>query len=250
MITKNINLDVNNIVEQLSNIDFQAAYDALGGKGNRNENLENAKLPPFAYAYYHTFCKKGQVPLPLEVVNTYIRYFCVNRGQGMYSIRPDFAENEIVFSRQELSGRICRAYNSFNRELVLLAQLSSLATQYEVKYDFHTDYYNGIDIIAQNENAIAGIAVFQKSPNAYKYRQLKEKYRHDYGDIKLFSAVSSPDTTNRCGDIDIFSYKHVYEIHNKIVDFFRRQTPQEKTEIHMLTEQNIYIKGKTMPVPF
>lgn len=250
-ITKNVHFNIEDIYRQIQDIKFQAVYDAAGGQGNRNENLENAKIPPMAYAYYCTLCVKCRVPLPIEVINTYIRYFCVNKNNGFYSIKPEFSENEIVFTRNELAGRICRAYNSFNREFVLLVQLSNLSDEYEIYYDFHTDYYDGIDIVIQKDDAKAGIAVFQKSINAYRYRKIKEAYRHKYGDIKLFSAISDNENTTKCGDVDLFTYKYIYELYHNISDYFSKQQIKPKeVEIHLLTPENTYIRGKDLPIPF
>lgn len=131
----------------------------------------------------------------------YIKLFCNCLGNNTYNIKQNIGEySNIIFSRNEIAARIMRAYNSFNRELSCLAVIGDTYTN-NVYYDFYTDFYKGIDIVYENK---AAIAIYQSTKNAYKFRTLKEKYRHSYN-VDLYPLIADiGNNTIACGDIEIF----------------------------------------------
>jgi hypothetical protein len=182
----------NQLHEQFKKIDFSNYYKNIGGKYARDENVEKLKMPPFAFLFYFLLCSRGVVPTPKLLCDIYIKSYCVKKGDSDYSIKPEYTDNpNVIFTESSIQGRICRSYNSFNRELELLFQLIEVSPDdFEVYYSVQDDFYRGVDICIVKDNVFYGVASYMYSNYSNKYRLLKEKYRQAYEDIVLIPVIA------------------------------------------------------------
>jgi len=192
VVESNLPLNLSELRDELSKMDFLTYYRNVGGKYARTEDVEKLKMPPFAFMFYYLFCIKGVIPTPKVMCDTYIRNYCIKIGDTDCSLKPQYTDNsELVFSESSIRGRICRAYNSFNRELELLFQLFEVTPDdFEVYYSVQDDFYRGVDICIVKDKTFYGVASYMNSENSTKYRKLKESYRQTYDNISLIPVVA------------------------------------------------------------
>lgn len=200
--------NISQLHDELTNINFSDYYKQIGGKYARTEEVENLKMPPFAFMFYYLLCSKGVVPTPKMMCETYIKSYCVKIGDTEYSFKSQYTDNpELIFSESSICGRICRSYNSFNRELELLFQLLDVAPDdFDVFYSIQDDFYRGVDICMIRDNTFYGIASYMYSENSSKYRMLKEKYRQTYKDVILIPVIAIFENNSEKLDTNIVNY--------------------------------------------
>lgn len=222
-IHKEHKLDVHNIRKELQNINYQKKYNKLGGKSCINKELENFMIPPIVYVYYSLFVRTTHIPNIDEISNCYIKTFCIQNEDGTYSLKEQFLNKQknITFQINELEARIARAYNSFNRELELLANLSVFyKDKLKIAYKFSKDYYKGIDILLQYNEKQYGLATYIHSKRSNQYRSKKVDYRHDFSNINMISVVAylSGENCNMkyYGDVATYSDEVVHDIYKQI----------------------------------
>lgn len=216
MVIKNHNLTNSSLRTGLKKIEFRVFYEAVGGKDTRNEVLENRKIPPFSYMYYLLFAINLKIPTPKELVSGYLKVFCEHTNSGNYTIKNKYRNDELFeFSFNEIAARICRAYNSFNRELELLTRFFE-DDEIHASYSFERDYFDGIDISVEYQNTHYGVVSFQRSKNAEAFRRLKESFRHDYSAFNILSIAISGSNSIMVGDIMLYSDKAYSELINTI----------------------------------
>ena len=206
IIKKNNNLTLEQIRNEFRNIDYYNYYKHSGGRNYKNVILENRKIPPFCFLYYYLLIRHEKIPTPQEMVNKYIKFFCEKDEYGYY-IKDNFSEcAKFYFNLKALTGRICRAYNSFNREIDLLLRLFQ-EDDIKAKYSFYLDYYKGIDISIEYNGQKKGLACYQNSKRAEKFYELKHTTRRDDGDNIIIPIAMNKENSIFIGDIMLFSQK-------------------------------------------
>jgi len=210
----------------MKSINYNKFYRSIGGRDAKNSIFENIHAPEIAYVYYFLFTKNMKIPSVEYLCEIYLcKYFdCVD---GKYKLKDCYLNIDnckVLFSRNDIFGRICRAYNSFNREVELLYNLFKY-DEFEVCYDLRTDIFDGIDISIKYNNKLYGVFVYQDSINANKYRNIKSTVRHKFENLNavLLPAIFTdryggiPNIDNY-GDIGVFSKSTVNDIKETIVD--------------------------------
>ena len=145
-----IQITLEDIHNQLKTIQFDNFYQSTGGMNNKSLALENAKLIPFSFLYYYLFITTQRIPTPQKMFCEYMYHFCKESEihPHKYVLKDKYIEQgygeKLLFSADVLAGRICRAYNSFNREVELAFRLMQ-EKDLSVKYSFKDDYFNGND---------------------------------------------------------------------------------------------------------
>lgn len=219
-------LNLGNIQKQLKEIDFNDFYNSIGGKNARNENLENFKIPPMVFEYYKSLCITGKIPTLEKLINNYINTYCEKISDKLTLKKAYIKDKNIIFNKEDLMGRICRAYNSYNREVELLAKLIKFSKVYNKDicfyYSFKEDYYNGLDIIVVYNNEKYGICSYTSGKNSLKYKSIKNNVRHHYDIKHTFDIVSyfsgENKNTIRLGDIDVYNDNSVKDLLKKIIN--------------------------------
>jgi len=133
-------------------------------------------IPPIVYIYYSLFVRKNKIPTINDIFDCYIKTFCKKNENDTFLFKEQFiTDKNIIFKENELKARIARAYNSFNRELELLANLSYFyKDQFNIKYMFSKDYFEGIDILIEYNDKQYGLATYidSKRSNYYRYKKV------------------------------------------------------------------------------
>ena len=215
-------LTLKDIHNQLKTMRFDIFYQSTGGMDNKNWELENAKLIPFNFLYYYLFVTEQKVPTPQKLVCEYIYRFCKasETHPHQYTLKDHYVKlgygEKLLFTIEAIAGRICRAYNSFNREVELAFRLMQ-EEELSVRYSFKEDYFNGIDLGVVCNNIMCGIACYQDNPRTEAFKVLKETTRrHNYDGSKMIPMKIDKNNHNVCGDIWIFSDKEYQELLQKI----------------------------------
>lgn len=217
-----IQITLNDIHNQLKVISFDIFYQSTGGMNNKNLALENAKLIPFSFLYYYLFITTQKIPTPQQLFCEYMYRFCKKSEKypHKYSLKDKYVElgygENLLFTVEALAGRICRAYNSFNREVELAFRLMQ-EQELSVKYSFKDDYFNGIDLGIVHNNVVCGIACYQNNPRTNAFKVLKETTRrNNYESSKMIPMKINANNHSTCGEIWIFSDKEYQELLQKI----------------------------------
>ena len=215
-------LTLKDIHTQLETIQFDIFYQSTGGLYNKSREMENAKLIPFNFLYYYLFITEQKIPTPQKMVCEYVYCFCEESApqSHQYVLKDEYIKlgygNKLSFSIETLAGRICRAYNSFNREVELAFRLMQ-EDNLSVRYSFKEDYFNGIDLGVVYNNTICGIAYYQNNPRTEAFKVLKETTRrNNYDESKMISMKIDKDNHKTCGDIWLFSDKEYQKLLQQI----------------------------------
>lgn len=197
--------------EQLKNLNYNEYYQSIGGKEARNDSLENFKIPAIVHTYYSLLITLGRVPTVKELCETYIDTYA-EKICTKYQIKKAYRNGpkNVVFTENELKGRICRAYNSYHREVDLLLQLlESYGDEYKFYYSFEEDYFNGVDIVAiSNKGKRYDISTYFSSTRSLEFKKKKNEERHDYKNISidLLAHFSGPEkNVETVGDVKLYS---------------------------------------------
>lgn len=219
VISKNHTLNPSALRCQFEQFDFNNFYNSVGGRTSRNLVLENRMIPPFSYVYYLFYALNLRVPSPSEFVCWYMSLFCEQVDHLTYSLKDKYLNSEkFKFNYNEIAARLCRAYNSFNREIELLARLFEEEDIY-AHYSFERDYFDGIDLSIEYQQKYFGIASYQNSKNAEVFRCLKESLRHDYSNFNILSIAINPTNSIRIKDIMLYSDNAYKELIQSIKGF-------------------------------
>lgn len=215
-------LTLEKIRTQLKGMGFNSIYESFGGKNATNETLENAKIPPFVPTFYSKVIVNEILPTPQEIINEYLSRYCEEVQNSkinlkLYRMKSQYRENGyyFYFTYEQLAGRICRAYNSYVRELDLELRLSQRKDLKSI-YSFKWDYEEGVDILVIHNNSLKGIACSQDSERGKYYYEKKHTTRRR-DKISVFKFPIS--WTNRIviDDTWLYSDKAVEDlIENKI----------------------------------
>ena len=203
---KQINFDVEEIRRQLNAIGHICPYTHSTYNLYFCPQLENFDLPYMNYIYYLLFFRYLRVPTFDEFLNEYVNIYCEQLPNGLLCVKNFFNNNNFAFTKEQLTGRVYRSYNSFHRELELLFQLREY-DDLDVKYNFHDDI-NGIDLTIIYNDIPFYIASFVGSVNSFRWKNIKNSIRHDYDGKNMIDFVAhmkDNDSEKNC-----ISYNGIY----------------------------------------
>jgi hypothetical protein len=196
---------------------FEKPYRRENEWKYRTDRMEHHAIPYMAYAYYVFVFEKGRCPNLDEFIARYFKQFVVEAGDGKFRFQDKYDGGEnFEFSREELVGRLSRAYNSYNRELHLLLSLQEYEG-FSVRYDFNEDIFGGIDIVVtRNDGKCFGIASYVDTRRSNEWKEdVKNVRRHEYTvdmiDMKA-SLKERSDSVLCLNGIDLYSKSFVDSI--------------------------------------
>lgn len=213
--------------EQFKKTDFQRKYEEIGKA--KSTEVEDYKMIPFAYMYYYMLAKNLRVPMPDELAEEYINTFCVKNPDGTYKFKDKYliSTSNLIFNKNDLIGRIFRAYNSYNRELDLLLQLrEKFKGKAVVKYDSVADLCCGVDLIVTTYNKVKpkeyGLASYVSTSRSSAYKYRKNTLRHDYSKLNMIDVIAHMGGTEKniiqCGDVFTYESKVIDKLYKEILD--------------------------------
>lgn len=216
-------LTVENFRNQIKNLKYQEYYDSIGGKNATDEKVEAYRFPAFVYSYYNLVVMTGKIPTIEELCDNYIETY-TEKVHTKYQLKSEYisGNKNLLFKIEDLKGRICRAYNSYHREVDLLLQLiNRYGDKFNFYYDFKEDYFNGVDIVAINsEGKRFDIATYFSSRRSLSFKTKKNDVRHDYKNtcINVLANFEGPDkNVIRIGDAKLYNEKAVEYIYSELL---------------------------------
>lgn len=216
------NLTVESFRKQVKAMEYEKYYQSLGGKKARNDDLENFFIPAIVHMYYYLLVTTGKIPTIEELCNAYIDKYTEKVFKD-YQIKKEYRNGtkNVYFQLNDLKGRICRAYNSFHREVDLLLQLFEFCgEEFDFYYSFKEDYSNGVDLVAYAKDGQRyDIATYFSSARSLSYKKIKNENRHEYKNISidLLAYFDGPDrNVERVGDAKLYNNKAVKYIYKKL----------------------------------
>jgi len=222
---KQLTMDIDEIRKQISLIGVKKPYNSENYNLYYYKPLEDAAIPYINYIYYYLFFINLKIPTLNEMLDTYIKFHCYTRPDGMLEIKREFGNIGFAFTKEQLHGRIFRAYNSFHREIELFFQLKN----YEginIEYSFAKDL-KGIDFTVTYNNKIYYLATFVDSHRSSYWKKIKDNERHSELNERLIniSAIINPKEENyNCRYLNgVYLYNPVF-VANMYVDMVKKNS--------------------------
>lgn len=206
------------LLEELRSIRYEEYYSSIGGNDARDERVERGPFPHFVKVFYDQFTMSGHIPTPKMVCEAYHELYCEDIGDGYSRLMA----NGFSFHRNDLYGRITRAYCSWCRELTLLyALFETLHFGYVAYYDLSKDM-KGVDIVIVHGKHRYNVHSYLRSKRSEMYRAEKDS-RYEKADGIHFEVVASELNTTRVGDINVHGKDnalwllgHIQHIENQV----------------------------------
>jgi hypothetical protein len=207
-IKKPNNLTPEKIRAQIEEIEFEKYYQSLGSKEETtNEKLEKKSIPLFVPIFYSELIKNEILTTPQEMNDIYFTRYCEKSPNSkpnldLYRIKPQHMKDGWFFSfaPEHLAGRMCRAFNSYVREVELFARLSQ-RKDIEVIYSSKWDTKKSVDILVKYNNCLVGIACCQDSERSDEYYIRK----HSNDEIPIYKFAISKKNSIVVGDTWLYS---------------------------------------------
>lgn len=215
--------------DQVLSLDFMKFYNSIGGKKARDNRLEAYKIPAMVHTYYYLFVTTGSVPSVEEVCDAYIKKYVNVFSDGKTgALFKKYKPNgeDLAFNLKDLKGRICRAYNSWHRELDLLLHLiETHGNEFNFYYSFFDDYIKGVDIVAYDKKSNRfEFSTYFSSGISKEYKDIKNTLRHKYKvpQINVVAYFDGDDkNTINCGDAKLYDDDTITSIYGQLKEFER-----------------------------
>lgn len=215
-------LTVKSFREQLKTLKYEEYYKSIGGKDARDDELENFRIPAIVYIYYRLLIISGKIPTIDELCQSYIDTY-IEKYQDKYQLKKEYrtGTKNVLFSLDSLKGRICRAYNSYHREVDLLLQLfEAYGDEFNFYYSFNEDYFNGVDIVVfSKDNKRFDISTYFSSKRSLSFKKKKNEELHSYKNISidLLAYFEGPEkNVIKIGDVKLYDENAVKFIYSEL----------------------------------
>jgi len=177
---------------------------------NKDEKVENARLPYFAQVFYYLVYQLKTIPSEDAFFTRYIKW------NDPENTNPKvFRCNGQELSVEGLKSRLLRTYPSLIRDIHCYYYLLESEKFQFVNYSLVDDIFSGIDITVKYQDKLYGISIHIDTIRATKYKKKKEN-RHDYDGINEIILVAKFSELNRVGKFYLLGERHLNEILTKI----------------------------------
>lgn len=195
-ITRNIDLKVQDLESQIGKLRYERASN------DKNNKVENAKLPPFVQVFYYLFFSTFKVPDLETFWNTYVSWLGGENTLGQIEI------NSVTYSSSDIKNRLNRTYPSLIRDLHFLYLIEDSKLFTKVSYSLKKDYFNGLDlgIIHNNKEYYISLMIDTQRSRYFKKRKTE---RHDYSIFNEIEFIVSFDSLTKKGDIYLLNQSHI-----------------------------------------
>lgn len=174
----------------------------------KDENVEKAKLPPFALAFYYHLFAQRRIPTEEELIDRYISF------SGKVEDDRVVIEEE-VYSLEGLKARILRTYPSLIRDFHFYLLLNESDRFQRVSYSLSEDYYNGLDLCVYRHDRAFHLSLYLKTRRGTDFKKQKLS-RHDYFGVSEIELPLEFRSLRKVGEIRLCIESHVEEVINKI----------------------------------
>ncbi len=179
-----------------------------GNAKEKDEQVEKAKLPPFAQVFYYLLFR--DLIIPDE--ETFFRTWCELTG------KEDNGKIEIAgktYSKEGIRNRLLRTYPSLIRDFHFYILLKEKSHYRHISYSLSKDYYQGIDLEIEHNSKIYSLSIHINTPRGAGYKQIK-KQRHDYSSVNEIVLNVDFNTMKKTGPFFLLTEKHIEQLNQSI----------------------------------
>ncbi|MCA0232060.1 MAG: hypothetical protein LCH91_16435 [Bacteroidetes bacterium] len=192
-------------------IEQQVASLAYSGENLlRDAEVEKAKLPPFALAFYKFLFFKGQIPTEQELWTQYlIAHFGVLDETRIQFFRKGTWR---VYKADAVKARLFRSFPSLIRDFHFFVLCQESGRFQEVKYSLRDDYFNGVDLTLTYQNKTFRVAVMLNSERARQFKEQKYSRHAETDEQEVILLFDLPRSEQNKGKIKLFSSQHIQQL--------------------------------------
>lgn len=192
-------------------IEHQVASLAYSGENLlRDAEVEKAKLPPFALAFYKFLFFKGQIPTEQEL---WAQYLIAHYGV-LDETRIQFFRKGAwrVYNADAVKARLLRSFPSLIRDFHFFVLCQESGRFQEVKYSLRDDYFNGVDLTVTYQNKTFRVAVMLNSERARQFKEQKYSRHAATSEQEVVMLFDLPRSEQNKGKIKLFSSQHIQQL--------------------------------------
>ena len=192
-------------------IEQQVASLAYSGENLlKDAEVEKAKLPPFALAFYKFLFFKGQLPTEQELWTQYlIAHFGVLDETRIHYFRKGTWR---VYNADAVKARLLRSFPSLIRDFHFFVLCQESGRLQEVKYSLRDDYFNGVDLTLTYLNKTFRVAVMLNSERARQFKEQKYSRHAATSEQEVVMLFDLPRSEQNKGKIKLFSSQHIQQL--------------------------------------
>lgn len=194
-----------------SEIEAQVAQFRYSGENlPKDPEVEKAKLPPFALAFYKFIFFKGRLPNEQELWSYYLgQHFTVIDAQYVQFSQKGTLKKYLT---ESVKARMLRSYPSLIRDFHFFV-LCQESKQFErVSYSLRDDYFKGIDVTISYQNKLFRVSVMLNSERARAYKTQKYSRHKETPENEVLILFDLYKNSHAKGQIKLFSSQHVEEL--------------------------------------
>lgn len=183
-----------------------------GQRRQKDEAVENAKLPSIAESFYQHIFIFG-IPTPEDLIDFYLKkHFSIDNSSCTLRTTSQ------TFTLEGVKARIYRAYPSLIRDFHFYLLCDESKVFQKVYYSLESDLKKGIDVRVTSNNTHYAVALFVETKRSNMYK--KKKYsRHDALKMPEICITIDPfDKSSYVGDYALYSTAHVENLAKKIAE--------------------------------
>lgn len=176
----------------------------------KDPEVEKAKLPPFALAFYKFIFFKNRLPDEVEFWNYYLgQHFTAVDVQYIQFLQKGILKRYLA---ESVKARMLRSYPSLIRDFhfFVLCQESRLFEC--VSYSLRDDYFRGIDLTISYQNRLFRVSVMLNSERSRAYKVQKYARHAESPENEVLMLFDLYKNANVKGQIKLFSPRHVEEL--------------------------------------
>lgn len=201
-VMRDATISIESLENQISLIQYSPA------QGDKDDAVENAKLPPFIQAFYYLFFSYLRIPTETEFWETYLKWVGLN-SEG----EIEFDNNK--YKPNDLKKRANRTYPSLIRDLHFLYLLDTSNKFDQVDYSMERDYYNGLDLKIVHKKKEIYISLFIDTTRGRYFKERKTE-RHDYSKVYELEFNVHFDSLTKKGAIYLLNHSHIDLLEQKL----------------------------------
>lgn len=219
-------ITLKDLFRRIERLDTTPLYSFDNMHEYKDYDIENGSIPFINFAFYFALYKLGHIPSFKELCNAYFSLYCTesSKGKAMVKFRSDF-DDDGLYSRKFITGRIYRAFYSYYRELEILLFLSE-KEDIEVQYRFLDDI-DGVDLTVRKDGKEVLLASYYASSRSQHFKDKKDTERHDtekmHSLINIKAALPRPDRDTGMwtkNGVYLHSKKSLENLYEKILKKF------------------------------
>lgn len=201
-VSRSLDISLSQAEEQIAKLD----YSGVGL--SKDPNVEKAKLPPFALAFYYHLFSQRSIPTEKELFDRYISF------SGELEESHVLIENK-RYSMEGLRARLLRTYPSLIRDFHFYLMLQESKRFDSVGYSLNKDYYDGLDLSLSYSGQAFHLSVYLQTKRSAEFK--KKKYtRHDYSGVKEITIPLAFSSLKQLGSIYLCTASHIQIVFDKI----------------------------------